>query len=77
MIDSVECGCFQSVFVLTLFAINSDGGVIGGEVFASADFVETYGGSGSVQSPFDVLVGEYLFRLFGTSKLYIRMTVHL
>ena len=62
---------------MTLVAINSDGGVVGGEVFASTDFVEPYGGSGSVKSPFDVLVGEYLFCLFGTSKLYILMTVHL
>ena len=62
---------------MTLFAIDSDGGVVVCEVFASADFVEPYGGSGSVHSPFDILVGEYLFCLFGTSKLYIRMTVHL
>jgi hypothetical protein len=46
-------------------------------VFVSADFVEPYGDSGSVQLPFHILVDEYFFRLFGTCKFYVPTTVHL
>jgi len=44
--------------------IDSNGGVVGGEVFAFADFVEPYGGSGSVQFPLDVLVVSSWFLIY-------------